>query len=72
MFSQKISLDQKVIQVTLRTYVLENSMLFVNKSYWNDNRNYLKHVLNIFLNIIGSKFRILSLITVVETDIDRS
>lgn len=72
MFSQKISLDQKVIQVTLRTHVLENSMLFVNQSYWNDNRNSLKHVLNIFLNIIGSKFRILSLITVIETDIDRS
>lgn len=33
MFSQKIRLDQKVIQVTLRTYVLENSMLFVNKWY---------------------------------------
>lgn len=72
MFNQKICLDQKVIQVTLRRYVLENSMLFVNKSYWNDNKNYLKHVLNIILNIIGSKFRILSLITVTETDIDRS
>lgn len=72
MFSQKICLDQKVIQVALRTYVLENSALFVNKSYWNDNRNSLKHVLNIFLNIIGYKFRILNLIPVTETDKDRS
>lgn len=48
MFSRKISFAQKAIQVTSRTYVLENSMLFVNKSYWNDNRNSLMHVLNIF------------------------
>lgn len=33
MFSQKVSYDKKVIQVPLRTYVLENSMFFVNKSF---------------------------------------